>query len=129
MTDWHNTLTDDARLSNNRPEGTLPPYENETMTEIHGNPYLPAQMHSDTSIAAAEAALPNAGTQRWHVLELLRAFPDYGMTDEEIQDALDMNPSAERPRRIELVNAGLVIDSGERRETSSGRKATVWRAA
>ena len=99
------------------------------MTEISGNAYLPAQMHSAPSLAAAEAALPNAGTQRWHVLELLRAFPSYGMTDEEIADALNMNPSAERPRRIELVNAGLVRDSGERRRTSSGRQATVWVAA
>jgi polysaccharide pyruvyl transferase WcaK-like protein len=30
---------------------------------------------------------------------------------------------------IELVNAGLVRDSGERRRTSSGRQATVWVAA
>ena len=96
------------------------------MTEIRGNPYLPAQMHSAPSIAAAEAALPTVGTQRWHVLELLRAFPSFGMTDEEMQNAMGMNPSTQRPRRVELVNAGLVRDSGERRRTASGRQATVW---
>ena len=34
-----------------------------------------------------------------------------------------------RSRRAELVDAGLVVDTGEKRATVSGRPSTVWRAA
>jgi DNA-binding IclR family transcriptional regulator len=61
------------------------------------------------------------------VLELLRATPE-GLTDEEVQRRLDMNPSTQRPRRIELARRGLVVEAGTRR-TASGRMATVWRVA
>jgi hypothetical protein len=47
-------------------------------------------------------------------------------TDEEIQLGLKMNPSTQRPRRVELVTAGAVRDSVIRRRTQSGRFATVW---
>ncbi len=91
--------------------------------------YLPAQMHSQTSIAAAERALPDAGTQRWHVYRQLSQWMSTGGTDEELQDALGMNPNTQRPRRIELVERGLVRDSGRTRKTKSGRRATVWEIA
>ncbi|NBW23185.1 MAG: hypothetical protein EBR82_86100, partial [Caulobacteraceae bacterium] len=61
------------------------------------------------------------------VLQLLAACPD-GLTDEEMQTRLGMNPSTQRPRRIELVRRGLVVECGTRR-TASGRMAVVWRIA
>jgi DNA-binding IclR family transcriptional regulator len=61
------------------------------------------------------------------VLELLAATPG-GLTDEEMQTRLGMNPSTQRPRRIELARRGLVVEGGTRR-TASGRMATVWRVA
>jgi len=82
---------------------------------------------SATSRAAMEAAEPAAGTQRAKILTLLREVPS-GLTDEQMQDILDMNPSTQRPRRVELVEAGLVRDSGIERRTHSGRKAVVWQA-
>jgi len=87
----------------------------------------PAQRHSDTSVAAADAIKPKAGTLRSRVHIHLTGCAD-GATDEEMQSALLMNPSTQRPRRIELEAAGLVRDSGLRRRTRSGRKATVWEA-
>jgi hypothetical protein len=51
-----------------------------------------------------------------------------GATDEEMQLALGMNPSTQRPRRVELVRRGLVVEDGTR-QTASGRMATVWRKA
>jgi hypothetical protein len=51
-----------------------------------------------------------------------------GATDEEMQLASRMNPSTQRPRRIELVDLGLAVDSGLVRKTKTGRKAVVWRA-
>lgn len=49
-----------------------------------------------------------------------------GCTDEEGGLALAINPSTYRPRRIELVERGAVIDSSTTRRTSSGRQAVVW---
>ena len=34
-----------------------------------------------------------------------------------------------RTRRSELVDAGLVVDSGERKLTQNGAKSIVWRLA
>lgn len=79
-----------------------------------------------TSTLAAISIEPSAPTLRARVLELLQKFGRVGMTDEQMQIALQMNPSTERPRRLELVAAGLVMDSGRTRKTVSGRKATVW---
>lgn len=90
------------------------------------SPTPPSQRHSATSIDAAEAIVPLAGRLRRRVYEWLVSRGETGGTDEEIQDALDMPSSTERPRRVELVRAGLVIDSGRTRPTRSGRNAVVW---
>ena len=85
----------------------------------------PYQRHSPTSIDAATSIEPAAGTLRAAVLAAIRSSPD-GMTDEELQVALAMNPSTQRPRRIELHQVGLIVDSGRTRPTAAGRKAVVW---
>ena len=86
----------------------------------------PFQAHSATSREAAEQIEGDAGTLRQHVLKFLQQCGKLGATDEEIQRALKMNPSTERPRRIELRKGGLVVDSGRYRLTRSKRRATVW---
>ena len=86
---------------------------------------LPCQPHSETSRAAADA-LGDATTLRRAVYE---ALVEHGpMTDEQLQDALVMNPSTERPRRVELVGLGLVADSGKRGRTRAGCVAVLWSA-
>jgi len=88
----------------------------------------PAQRHSDTSVAAAASLDVTALNKlQRQVLDYMRTQPD-GATDEEIALALGMNPSTERPRRIELVKRGLVVEAGAKK-SASGRKATAWRAA
>lgn len=90
------------------------------------------QAHQQTSVDAYRRIRVDAESLRGRVLALLlraRANGIGGLTDEEIQMALEMNPSTERPRRIELQSAGLVVDSGIRRPTRSGRLAVVWSAA
>lgn len=86
------------------------------------------QASSPTSHEAAVAIRPAAETLRAKVLEYLRSRGETGATDEEIQDGLGMAQNTERPRRVELVEAGSVVDSGETRKTRSGRKAVIWRA-
>lgn len=81
--------------------------------------------HPETSHAAADRIRDKAGTLRAKVYRTLFRSDD-GLTDEQIALLLNMNPSTARPRRIELVERGLVEDSGETRLTRSGRKAIVW---
>ena len=89
-------------------------------------PYLQGSV---TSLEAAEAIEPKVGTLRRAVLECIRSSALHGWTDEQIQRLTNMGPSTQRPRRVELMRAGLVVDSGRTRKTASGRNATVWVAA
>jgi hypothetical protein len=87
----------------------------------------PYVSHSRTSYGAAQAiggAALNALQRR--VFNFLSDRGPEGATDEELQLALQMNPSTQRPRRIELVRWGMVGDSGRTRTTASGRAAVVW---
>lgn len=87
---------------------------------------LKAQMQSKTSVAAAVAAEPSKGSTRAAVLAMLRRLGAHGATDEQMQRSLRMNANTQRPRRVELVEAGLVVDSEMVRKTTFGRPAVVW---
>lgn len=87
----------------------------------------PHQRHSTTSRQAAAKIAPSCNELQARVLAFIRAHG--GATDNEIQDGLEMNPSTQRPRRVELVAKGLVRDSGRKRATGSGRPAVVWEVA
>ncbi len=82
------------------------------------------QAHSPTSQAAAEAYRERAPNARRRVYDLIASAS--GLTDEQIQESLRMNPNTQRPRRVELERAGLVADSGCTRKTKSGMAAVVW---
>jgi transcription initiation factor IIE alpha subunit len=88
----------------------------------------PAVHGSVTSAQAADSLGPTTlNAMQRRVLELLAVWPQ-GLTDEEMQTRLGMNPSTQRPRRIELARRGLVVEAGTRK-TASGRMAVVWQAA
>ena len=91
-------------------------------------PRAPAVQSSPTSIAAADAIGASLNALQRSVVAFLRARGDHGATDEEIAVGLEMNPSTARPRRIELVRRGLVVEAGTRK-AASGRYATAWRLA
>lgn len=80
---------------------------------------------SSTSIAAAISISGNAKSMRGQVESYLRNHPS-GATDEQMAIDLSMKQSTQRPRRIELVEAGIVKDSGRKSRTSSKRLAVVW---
>jgi len=86
----------------------------------------PFQGHSPTSRAAAKEIAGPARSLKSRVHEFIARRGDSGCTDEEIQIALEMNPSTQRPRRVDLVRDGVVEDSGRQRKTRSGRNATIW---
>lgn len=82
---------------------------------------------SDTSKEAAQEIASVVVTVRSRVYEYICAAGERGVTDEEIQHALRLDPSTERPRRVELVKAGLVSASPYFGRTRAKRRATLWR--
>ena len=80
---------------------------------------------TDTSVKAAIAAYPRAGTQRARILNLL-FYWDSGLTDAQIQSYLQIPESSQRPRRVELVEQGWLEDSGQRRTWNGHGEAIVW---
>lgn len=84
----------------------------------------PYQAHSGTSREAASAIKGKSARLRELVLTELRRQP---ATDEELANLLTLSGNTCRPRRVELVELGIVEDSGNRRKTASGRNAVVWR--
>ena len=86
----------------------------------------PFQAHSATSRHAAIDIQLKAGTLRASVYEAIALAGGAGLTDEQIGQQTRMSGDTVRPRRIELVQQGLVRDSGQRRDTASGRQAVVW---
>lgn len=89
------------------------------------NGLAPAAKASPTSCEAARRIQGGANRLRARVLQWFIDQGQYGGTDEEAQAALGMKTQSETPRRRELVLLGLLVDSGRRRPTTSGRPATV----
>ena len=85
----------------------------------------PYQSHSATSRAAA--ATWGGRTRAAHARIIAHLTAHESATDEEMQDALEMAPNTQRPRRRELEQQAVVEDSGLTRATKSGRKAVLWR--
>ena len=77
-----------------------------------------------TSRDAHDDIKPDARTLRERVHAYI--IRQGGATDEEMQHALGMGANTQRPRRRELVQRGLVRDSGKTRKTQAGREAIVW---
>lgn len=71
---------------------------------------------------------PNKVRIAGHRLDVLALLRERPLTDEQLVACLSgqMSASGARTRRAELVRAGFVRDSGDRRLNSSGRKVIVW---
>lgn len=86
--------------------------------------YLPAAP-TDTQREAAEKFLGKSATLRRKVYEVLKSWP---MIDDELFVMFTNPANSIRPRRKELVDAGLVIDSGLRKKNAHGNTCIVWKA-
>jgi len=84
-----------------------------------------------TSHEAARSVTGIRESQK-HVLSVLKEHPE-GLIDEElvraVRSKVPMSISGVRTRRAELVEMGLVRDSGSVRLTENKRRSIVWRAA
>ena len=86
----------------------------------------PAVRLSETSRSAAGEIRRVTRSLRETVLRWFIARGTHGGTDSELETALAIPGNTVRPRRVELCRLGLLVDSGRRRPTSSGRRAVVW---
>ena len=80
----------------------------------------------ETSRVAADRIAGHAKDLRARVLAFIVEQGPHGATDDEGEAVLGIKPQTYTPRRGELVALGLVVDSGRRRNTASGRPAAVW---
>ena len=88
------------------------------------DPYFQPESWDYPNLPLAREAV--TGKSRIRVFDAIAAAGWVGMTDEEIQDALAMNPNTERPRRGELVKDEHVLDSKRTRPCRSGLAGIVW---
>jgi hypothetical protein len=102
---------------------TAPPHRNAV---FYPKPAL-AQEHSETSRLAAAAIEPHRANLQRRVYDAI--VGNGGLTAQEIEKATGLAGNTVRPRIVELVKAGSVIDSGTTRLTRSRRKAVVWISA
>lgn len=79
-----------------------------------------------TSRVAADRIAGHAKDLRARILAFIVAQGPEGATDDEGEASLRIKPQTYTPRRGELVALRLVVDSGSRRKTTSGRPAAVW---
>lgn len=107
-----------------RPAGPSPAPRRDLDGEHAYTPVMPR----DTTRAAAAAVLPRSGTQRRKVYDAILDAAERGYggaTDLELTRATGLGGNSVRPRRLELVEAGLVVDTGHRR-TAEGTAHIVW---
>ena len=86
----------------------------------------------DTSVEAAESVTPTRSQMKAVVYRLLQEKGP--MTDQELLEGIHglgipAAYSSPGKRRGDLVDEGLVVDSGVRRPNSNGRQMIVWRVA
>ena len=83
----------------------------------------PYQHRSPTSREAAEAIRPQVPNLQVRVLEFIKA--NGPVTDSAIIDGLDLPANSARPRRIELMHAGVIRQGGTVIQ-ANGRRAATW---
>lgn len=85
--------------------------------------------HTDclfTEREAARKAKPGAHKQAMVVLAAIRGAGTLGLTIEEVATFTGLRQSSVCARRKWLEDMGMIVDSGKRRKTTSGRMAVVW---
>jgi hypothetical protein len=81
---------------------------------------------SDTRREAWQAIQGAAPRLRQMVYDHIASTGQHGCTSQEVETALKMAHETISPRVHELKSCGAIADSGKRRVTRSGRRATVY---
>lgn len=106
--------------------GVNGPSDAHKFTRLRLTPPARHNAPAGTSGVAADRIAGHAKDLRARVLAFIVEQGPHGATDDEGETALGIKCQTYTPRRGELVALGLVVDSGRRRNTASGRPAAVW---
>ena len=96
---------------------------------IERNTVKVARNAQQTSVLAAEKALPRSGTKRRMVYDYISRCGIRGATDDEIEATLGIDGNTVRPTRGGLVEDGYIINTGTTRKNKHGNECIVWRCA
>ena len=88
-------------------------------------PHDPGFQNTDTSKNAASSMKDKAETLRIQSYKAIKTSRS-GLTADEVAFSIRKSILAIRPRITELKMQGAIIDSGIRRENSTGRNAAVF---
>lgn len=84
---------------------------------------------TQTSLDAARSMEPHVARLERQVMTALAEAGDTGLCDHELERVTGLQHTTASARRRELVIKGLVVETGARRATPSGRSAKAWRLA
>lgn len=98
----------------------------EPLRAVADNAVIVAKKARTTSRAAAESILPKSGTIRNRVYRYFVGRGEFGATDDEAQDFLQIDGNTFRPTRKTLVDDGYLVDSGGTRKNVNGNDCVVW---
>ena len=87
-------------------------------------PHLSRSNDRDTARTAGERVNLTEGQRK--VFLALAGAGSRGLIDHDHQRLNGLIPTSAGKRRLELMQAGLVVDSGHRRATDTGTAAIVW---
>lgn len=96
------------------------------LTSVSLKPPAHRNAPAGTSEEAAVRIAGHAARQRADVLAVIVKAGAFGATDAEIEIATGIRAQSVSPRRGELRELGLIVDSGKRRPTPRGRPAAIW---
>lgn len=82
----------------------------------------------DTSIAAAASIAPEVPNIQAQVYAYAKQRGGQGFTDDQLNEHFKTTKSTYRSRRADLVEQGLIIDTGIRAKNEGGRFTIIWRA-
>lgn len=83
----------------------------------------------ETSEAAAQSIEPTASSLCGQIYASLKRRGDNGLTCSEVEQLYELRHQTASARLWDLHTRSFIVDSGQRRPTTSGRKAIVWVAA
>ena len=83
---------------------------------------------TDPVTSKEAAATVNVSSMEQTVLDVIKSYPKGCITEQIELDLPDVRISSISPRIRPLINKGLIIDTGEKRPSSSGRNQRVLKA-
>lgn len=92
-------------------------------------PDTPGHRRVDTSTKAAFDLAPKLSRLQRLAAGAIRSAGTRGLTADELAAVLLMDRWSIQPRTSELKLKGVIVDSGQRRDNATGKRAIVWIAS